>query len=132
MSPRRLPAFHSTGADPRLCAQIFGELVRPCRYLTDRSIEELAPSAGLTPADWEAVEDGRVPDCIEQMLLMASALQIGDSLLAPMLTLCARAYQEQPQSPAGWGLFRRPLAGLTHNRICSPRSQRGGESHQEA
>ena len=95
MHGRRLPAFRPTHADPRLCAELFGELVRHLRELEDRPIEELARAAGMTPADWEQVEGGHAPQAVEQLVWMAAALHVGDKLLAHMLSLCARAAEEQ-------------------------------------
>jgi Helix-turn-helix domain len=94
MRPRRLPAFRPTSADPRLCARRFGGLIRHCRDLDGRPLEELAPLAGLAPAEWEAIEAGRAPDTVEQVLLLATALRLGDSWLVPLLRLCARAQEK--------------------------------------
>ena len=90
-SPRRLPAFRTTSADPKLCARLFGELIRHCRDLDGRPLVELAPLAGLEPAEWEAMEAGQAPDTVEQVLLLATALRLGDSWLVPLLRLCTQA-----------------------------------------
>lgn len=88
---RRLPAYRPTTADPKLCGQLFGDMIRHCRKLDGRSIEELAPLAGLKPAEWEAIEAGHAPEVVETMLMLATALHLGDSWLPRMLQLCARA-----------------------------------------
>jgi Helix-turn-helix domain len=93
--PRRLPAFRPSHADPKLCGQLFGKLIRSCRELDGRPLEELARWAGLKPAEWEAIEAGQAPDTVEQMLMLVMALNLGDSWLPPLLSLCARA-QEKP------------------------------------
>jgi hypothetical protein len=94
---RRLPAFRPTSADPMLCAELFGDLIRHCRELDGRPLEELAPQAALTPAEWEAIEAGPAPDTVEQVLLLVTALRLGDSWLVPLLRLCARAYEARGQ-----------------------------------
>ena len=90
---RRLPAFRPASLDPQTCARCFGELIRSCRELDGRPIEELAPWAGLSPEGWEAIEDGRAPVCLEQVLLLATALHLGDSWLVPLLSLGAGAQE---------------------------------------
>lgn len=95
MCPRRLPACRPTSADPELCARRFGNLIRHCRELDGRPIEELAPLAGLSRAEWEDTEAGQAPDTVEQVLFLATALRMGDSWLPRMLSLCARA-QDRP------------------------------------
>ena len=90
---RRLPAFRSTSADPGFCARLFGDHIRHCRCLDGRPIEELAPMAGLSPAEWEAIEAGHAPCTVEQVLMLASVLRLGDSWLKVLLRLCARANQ---------------------------------------
>lgn len=95
MCPRRLPAFRPTSADPQLCARLFGELIRHCREMDGRPLEELAPSAGLAPAEWEAIGAGQAPDTVEQVLWLATALRLGDSWLVPLLRLCAQAQEKQ-------------------------------------
>lgn len=94
-SRRRLPAFPPTSADPRICALLFGELIRYLRERDGRPTEQVAPLVGLTAAGWEAIEAGHAPDSVELMLLMATVLHLDESWLVPMLTLCARAYEKQ-------------------------------------
>ncbi len=92
----RLPAFRPSRADPRRCAELFGKLMRGCRERDGRPLEELAREAGLTPAEWEAMEAGEAPSTVEQVLWLARALNLGDSWLAEMLRLCSRAAQQKP------------------------------------
>jgi hypothetical protein len=92
--PRRLPAFRPATFPPEICARHFGELIRHCRELDGRPVEELTSWAGLTPEGWKAIEAGEVlPIVLEQVLLMAAVLQLGDSWLAPLLSLAAGTSQ---------------------------------------
>ena len=87
---RRLPAFRPASLDPQTCARCFGELIRSCRELDGRPIEELVSWAGLSPEEWQAIEAGQAPPvCLEQVLLLATALHLGDSWLVPLLSLGA-------------------------------------------
>ena len=90
---RRLPAFRRASSDPQTCARYFGELIRSCRELDGRPIEELAPWAGLSPEGWEAIEAGEAPIVLEQVLLLATALRLGDSWLVPLLSFAAGAQE---------------------------------------
>jgi transcriptional regulator with XRE-family HTH domain len=83
------------GANPHFSAQLFGELIRDRRDSDGRSLEELAPLAGLTPAEWVAIEEGEAPGLVEQVYLLAAALRLGDSWLVPMVRLCAQAHPGQ-------------------------------------
>jgi transcriptional regulator with XRE-family HTH domain len=93
MCQRRLPGFQPATGNPRLCSRLFGELIRHCREQDGRPLEELGRLAGLTPAQWGSIEAGQSPDCVEQVLLLATALRLGDSWLAALLRLCAQAQE---------------------------------------
>jgi DNA-binding XRE family transcriptional regulator len=93
MRRRRLPAFRPASADPKLCAQRFGELIRHFRELDGRPIEELAPWAGVTREGWEAIEAGQAEVSLEHVLLMAAVLHLGDSCLVPLLSYAAGAQE---------------------------------------
>ena len=59
---------------PLFCARTLGYLIHQIRMLDDRPLEEIAPLAGLTVADWRAVEAGSAPDSWEQVRLMGDAI----------------------------------------------------------
>ena len=59
MSMTILPHPPSLRAVPRQAhGQNFGELIRAARLNDGRTLEELAPLAALTIAEWEAIEAG--------------------------------------------------------------------------
>ncbi|MGO8759949.1 MAG: helix-turn-helix domain-containing protein [Terracidiphilus sp.] len=80
---------------PNTAPSSSGGRIRHCRDLDGRPLEELAPLAGLAPAEWEAIEAGQAPDTVEQVLMLATALRLGDSWLVPLLRLCARAQEKR-------------------------------------
>jgi len=88
---RRLPALLPASADPSLCARLFGDLIRHLRELDGRPVEELAPIAGLTVQEWESIEAGQAPEIVEQVYLLALALELGDAWQRPLVYLCAQA-----------------------------------------
>lgn len=87
-SPRRSASYRRT------CAQVFGEHIRAARLHDGRPLAELAPRAGLTVAEWEEIEAGRVPDTWEHVLLLAAALQLDrKSWLSYFARLCEGAQE---------------------------------------
>ncbi len=121
MSPRRLPAFRPTNADPTHCGQIFGKLISHCREMDGRPLAELTPSADLKPAEWEAIEAGQAPDAVEQVLMLAAALRLGRFLAASHVSTLRTRPGEAIN--IGWqGLSWRPwpallITGYAHLRI---------------
>ena len=72
---------------PEIYARILGEYVQFARTQDGRPLEELAPLAALTVAQWEAIEAGQVPDTWEQMCLIGAALHIGPKLMSKLVTI---------------------------------------------
>lgn len=93
MSSSAHPAS-SHNLSPHACGQILGEQIREARLQDGRPLEELAPLAGLTVAEWEAIEAGQVPDTWEQICLMATALQQDRSWRASLVHLCQGAWEK--------------------------------------
>ena len=90
---RRLPAFRRASSDPQTCARYFGELIRSCRELDGRPIEELAAWPGLTREQWEAVETGQARVSMGHVLLLAGVFNLSDRWLARLLSFAAGAQE---------------------------------------
>jgi hypothetical protein len=73
LAPRR------STPSPLLCARLLGEHIRAARLRDGRPLEELAPGAGLTVAQWEGIEAGQAPYAWECICLMAAVLNLGRS-----------------------------------------------------
>lgn len=78
-------------ARPELCAHLLGEHIRAARLRDGRPLEEIAPLAALTPAEWQAIEAGQAPDCWEYICLIAAALHMGPSWTPWLVELYAGA-----------------------------------------
>lgn len=74
------------------CAEILGYHIRSLRLLDGRSLEELAPKAGLTVAEWGAIEAGQLPMAWEQVLMLAMVLRLGRSWMPYLAKLWAKAW----------------------------------------
>lgn len=74
------------------CAEILGYHIRSLRLRDGRPLEELAPKAGLTVEEWEAIEAGQRPMAWEQVLLLAMVLHLGRSWMPYLMKLWAKAW----------------------------------------
>jgi Helix-turn-helix domain len=79
----------------QVCAEILGSHIRSARLRDGRSLEKLAPSAGLTVAEWGAIEAGQLPMAWEQVLLLAMVLRLGRSWMPYLMRLWAKAWGNQ-------------------------------------
>ena len=79
----------------RGCAEAFGAHIHSARLQDGRCLEELAPQAGLTVAEWEAIEAGQLPLAWEQVLMLATVLRLGRSWMPYLRKLCAKAWGDK-------------------------------------
>jgi len=68
-------AFDVDGLCRKVWAILFGEEIQGIREEKGISLDEAAGRAGMTVAEWEAVEAGRVPRTWEQVCAMAVGLR---------------------------------------------------------
>ena len=71
---------------------LFGSLLCEAREERGRSVEEAAEAAGLSTAEWEAVEAGQVPENWEQVRRMADGLGGDRMWLVPLVLFCREAW----------------------------------------
>lgn len=74
-------------------AEILGAHIQGARERDGRSLEELAPKAGLTVKEWEAIEAGRLEMAWEQVILLAMVLHLGRSWMPYLAKLWTKASQ---------------------------------------
>jgi hypothetical protein len=72
--------------------EFFGDMIRSAREDKGRSIEEAAPRAGMTVAEWEAMEEGLVPGTREQLVAIAEALEADLDAIVALAILCRLAW----------------------------------------
>jgi transcriptional regulator with XRE-family HTH domain len=87
----------------RVWSEMFGQFIRSAREKKGRSIEEAARLAGMTVAEWEAVEAGEVPGTHEQFGALASGLGMSREELVPLLLFCRGAWIRPPRRSSGSG-----------------------------
>jgi transcriptional regulator with XRE-family HTH domain len=71
----------------------FGEFICGTREAGGRSIEECARLAGMEVSEWDAIENGYVPQDEGRLRSMAAALEIGYEQMASMVLLCREAWE---------------------------------------
>jgi transcriptional regulator with XRE-family HTH domain len=74
-----LPAFPTQFLCRKVWGILFGEEIQAIRQEKGLLLEQAARRAGITPAAWQAVEAGRVPQSWVQVCAMAEGL--GESRL---------------------------------------------------
>ena len=81
-----------TACQRRVWAEFFGSLIQGAREQRGCSVEEIAPRAGMTAAEWEAMEAGRVPGTREQLMAIAEALEVEWIAIAGLAIICRQAW----------------------------------------
>jgi len=84
-SPRR--ASRRPSQPPEFYARLLGSSIRAARLMDGRPLEELAPLAGLTVAEWVEVETGQVPPSWELVVWLAQLFGLGRKWLKYLLPL---------------------------------------------
>jgi ribosome-binding protein aMBF1 (putative translation factor) len=73
-------------------SEFFGNLIRSAREQRTLSVEEVARAAGISAAEWEAIETGTVPRTREQLQAVAAGLAIKWEDFAGMAIFCRQAW----------------------------------------
>jgi hypothetical protein len=72
--------------------RLFGLFIQKGREKRGYAVEEVALLAEMDPSEWLAVEAGRVPETAAQLRSIAVALQLTDSQLGIIVSLCRDAW----------------------------------------
>jgi transcriptional regulator with XRE-family HTH domain len=92
MFPASFPRSSRAAFQRQVWAEFFGLLIQGAREEKGRSVEETARLAGMTVSQWEEIEAGRVPSTREQLVSMASALEVDWNGMASLAVLCRQAW----------------------------------------
>ena len=87
------------GACCRIWGALFGQDIQNLREEKRLSLEETAGRAGMTVAEWEAIEAGQVPQTWEQVCAMAKGLRESRLEMASLVLLYAGAWDDGPDLP---------------------------------
>ena len=79
---------------------LFGEEIQLRREERSLSVEEAAERAGLSAADWQAVEDGQVPDSWERLCAVAEGLGEKRVVMASLVIRYAGASEDGHRLPS--------------------------------
>ena len=77
----------------RVWGQLFGIFMRKARQNSCLPLEAVAQLAGMSTAEWLAVESGDVPDPA-QLSVMAAALGIGPDQMGTVVQICRGAWEQ--------------------------------------
>ncbi len=92
-SPSR-QALHLSLVNPKVCAEILGQLIRSVRLRDGRPLEQIAPLAALTVPEWEGIEAGRAPGSWEHICLITAVLYLGRSWMPYLAQLWVGARRD--------------------------------------
>ncbi len=87
-----LPSSRRATLERQAWGRLFGSLIQGVREKDGRTLEEIARQAGMTVAEWEALEAGQVPSTSEQLCSITNALGTSRSGMASVVFLCAGAW----------------------------------------
>ena len=73
--------------------RLFGSCIQEVRKEADLSIEEAAGLSGMEISEWVAVEDGHVPQDVNQLRAMAETMQISFDKIGNLVLLCRAAWE---------------------------------------
>ena len=96
---------HSFFQDPERFSRgiwgvLFGEEIQLRREERGLSVEEAAGRAGLAAPDWQAIEDGRVPESWEQLCAVAEGLGEKRVVMASLVIRYAGAWEDGHRLPS--------------------------------
>jgi transcriptional regulator with XRE-family HTH domain len=74
-------------------SRLFGFCIRETRESTGLSIEEAARLSGMELTEWMAIEDGCVPQDVNQLRSMAETMQVSFDKIASMVLVCRAAWE---------------------------------------
>jgi transcriptional regulator with XRE-family HTH domain len=86
--------FHVDLLCRKVWAALFGEHIQGIREEKGISIEEAARRAGMTVAEWVAIEASRVPESWEQICAIAKGLKEKRVAVASLVLLYAGAWEK--------------------------------------
>jgi len=73
--------------------RLFGSCIQETRRNADLSVEEAARLSGMKASEWMAVEEGSVPQDVNQLRAMADAMQISFDQIGNLVLLCRAAWE---------------------------------------
>jgi transcriptional regulator with XRE-family HTH domain len=72
--------------------RLFGSCIQGARKTAGLSIEEASRLSGMEISEWMAIEDGCVPQDVNQLRAMAETMQISFDKIVNLVLLCRAAW----------------------------------------
>ena len=94
-----LLASDTPGLCRRIWGALFGQDIQNLREEKRLSLKGTAGRAGMTVAEWEAIEAGQVPQTWEQICAMARGLRESRLVMASLVIRYAAAWDNGPDLP---------------------------------
>ena len=88
-----LPSSYPNEMFRQSMGRLFGFGIQEARKGAGLSIERAAHLSGMKASEWTAIEEGQVPQDINQLRAMADAMEIGFDKIANMVLLCRDAWE---------------------------------------
>jgi hypothetical protein len=88
-----LPSSYVPEIRRRSLGRLFGFCIQETRISAGLTVEEAARLAGMESSEWLAIEDGYVPQDVNQLRAMAGALEISFDKIATMVLVCRGAWE---------------------------------------
>ena len=73
--------------------RLFGSCIQEVREKADLSIEEAARLSGMKTSEWMTIEDGCVPQDVNQLRAMAGAMEISFDEISTLVLVCRAAWE---------------------------------------
>ena len=88
-----LPSSHIPELRRESMGRLFGSSICACRKQAGLSIEEAARLSGMEASEWMAIEDGNVPQDVNQLRAMAAAMEVSFDKLTTLVLVCRDAWE---------------------------------------
>jgi hypothetical protein len=88
-----LPSTYVPDIRRRSMGRLFGFCIQEARESAGLSIGDAARLSGMELTEWMAVEDGNVPQDLNQLRAMAEALEVSFDKIASMVLVCRGAWE---------------------------------------
>jgi transcriptional regulator with XRE-family HTH domain len=90
--PESLSRSSRAACERQVWGKFFGDLIRSARETRRLSVEEASRAAGMTVAEWEAIEAGTVPRIVERLHALAAGLGLEFEAVVPLVLFCRDAW----------------------------------------
>jgi transcriptional regulator with XRE-family HTH domain len=88
-----LPSSYLPEVRRQSMGRLFGSCIQEVRKGAGLSVEEAARLSGMAASEWMAVEEGSVPQDINQLRAMAGAMEISFDEISTLVLVCRAAWE---------------------------------------